>query len=99
MTRKTKLLLGFGLGFAVLIGLGFAFGGPKDESNAFSWDTVSKGDIRETIVASGEIQAMTKGSYLQLVERRADRFRLQHGQQQKSCHAAAHMNAHRFPSR
>ncbi len=60
MTRKTKLLLGFGLGFVVLIGLGFAFGGPKDESNAFSWDTVSKGDIRETIVASGEIQAMTK---------------------------------------
>lgn len=60
MTRKTKLLLGFGLGFIVLIGLGFAFGGPKDESNSFSWDTLAKGDIRETIVASGEIQSMLK---------------------------------------
>jgi HlyD family secretion protein len=60
MTKKTKLLAGFGLGFVILIGLGFAFGGPKDESNLFSWDKIGKGDIRETIVASGEIQAMTR---------------------------------------
>jgi len=60
MKRKTKLLLGLGLGFALLIGLGLAFGGPRDESSAFSWDPISRGDIRETIVASGEIQAMTR---------------------------------------
>ena len=59
-SRRAKILTGIGVGLAALIGVGVAFGGPRDDASAFSWDSISKGDIRETIVASGEIQAMTK---------------------------------------
>ena len=59
-SRKNKILLGIGLGLALLVGLGFAFGGSKEDPDAFSWDTLAKGDIRETISASGEIQAKTR---------------------------------------
>lgn len=58
-SRKAKLLIGMGLGLGVLVALGIAFR-PVDDSERFSWDSVSRGDIRETIVASGEVQAMTK---------------------------------------
>lgn len=59
-SRKTKLLLGGGAALLVLIVLGVAFGGAKDEDSAFSWDAISRGDIRETITASGEIRAKTQ---------------------------------------
>jgi HlyD family secretion protein len=59
ISRKAKLILGMGIGLAVLVGLGIAFR-PTDDSERFSWDAVNRGDIRETIIASGEIQAMTK---------------------------------------
>jgi len=59
-TRKTKLFLGAGSALIVLIALGVALGGGRDESDAFSWDRITRGDIRETITASGEIQARTK---------------------------------------
>jgi HlyD family secretion protein len=59
-SRKTKLLLGGGAALLVLIILGVAFGGAKDEDSAFSWDAISRGDIRETITASGEIRAKTQ---------------------------------------
>jgi HlyD family secretion protein len=49
-----------GLGLALLVVLGVAFGGSRDEDSAFSWDAVSRGDIRETISASGEIRAKTQ---------------------------------------
>lgn len=60
MTRRAKLFFGISLGMALLLILGIAFGGSKEDADAFSWDKVSKGDIRETISASGEIQAKTR---------------------------------------
>jgi HlyD family secretion protein len=59
-SRNTKLLLGGAAALVVLIILGIAFGGARDEDSAFSWDTVGRGDIRETISASGEIRAKTQ---------------------------------------
>ena len=56
-TRKTKIFIGVGSALALLIALGAAFGGGHDESDAYSWDRITRGDIRETITASGEIQA------------------------------------------
>ncbi|MCM2249460.1 MAG: efflux RND transporter periplasmic adaptor subunit [Geothrix sp.] len=60
MKRNTKFVLFGGLGLTLLIILGVAFGGAKDEDSAFSWDAISRGDIRETITASGEIRAKTQ---------------------------------------
>lgn len=60
MTKRTKLLLGLGSGLVLILVLALAFGGKKDESDTYSWDRITKGDIRETITASGEIQAMVK---------------------------------------
>ena len=59
-TRRTKFLLGGGASVVLLIALGMAFGGGGDESDSYSWDRITRGDIRETITASGEIQARTK---------------------------------------
>lgn len=56
---NTKALLG-GAALVILIVLGVAFGGAKDEDSSFSWDAVARGDIRETIAASGEIRAKTQ---------------------------------------
>jgi HlyD family secretion protein len=36
------------------------FGTAGDDADAFSWDPVSRGELRETIQASGEIQAKTR---------------------------------------
>jgi len=58
--RNTKLALGGTAVLVILMGLGIAFGGAKDEEGAFSWDAVARGDIRETIQASGEIRAKTQ---------------------------------------
>lgn len=60
MTRKTKLFVGIGLGMGLLLVLGLFLGGNKEDPDAYSWDRISKGDIRETISASGEIQAKTR---------------------------------------
>lgn len=60
MTRRAKLLLGLGGGLVLLIALAAAFRGPGDESALLAWDTVTQGDLRETITASGEIQSRTK---------------------------------------
>ena len=60
MRTKTKLLITAAGALVLLAALGIYFGNSGDESNAFSWDTLSKGDIRETIVASGEVQSMLK---------------------------------------
>lgn len=59
-SRKTKLFIGGAVALVVLIALGVAFGGARDEDSAFSWDTLGRGDIRETISASGEIRAKTQ---------------------------------------
>jgi len=59
-SRNTKLLLGGAAALVVLIVLGIAFGGARDEDSAYSWDAIGRGDIRETISASGEIRAKTQ---------------------------------------
>jgi HlyD family secretion protein len=59
-SRNTKLLLGGAAALVVLIVLGIAVGGARDEDSAFSWDAIGRGDIRETISASGEIRAKTQ---------------------------------------
>ncbi|HJV88976.1 MAG TPA: efflux RND transporter periplasmic adaptor subunit [Holophagaceae bacterium] len=55
--QKKHLLLGGGALLAVLVIAGLLTGGPRDESDRFSWDRVLRGDIRETLTASGEIRA------------------------------------------
>lgn len=60
MTRRTKILIAIGAGLAVLVALSLAFGGKGDEASRYSWDRITRGDIRETITASGEIQSKTK---------------------------------------
>ncbi|MDE3245913.1 MAG: biotin/lipoyl-binding protein, partial [Acidobacteriota bacterium] len=59
-SRKQKILLVAGVALVALVGLGMAFGSNKEDPDAYSWDLISKGDIRETIQASGEIQAKTR---------------------------------------
>lgn len=59
-SRNQKILLVAGVALVALVGLGIAFGGNKEDPDAYSWDLISKGDIRETIQASGEIQAKTR---------------------------------------
>ena len=59
-SRNTKLFAGGAILLVALLGLGLTFGGAKDEDSAFSWDAVGRGDIRETISASGEIRAKTQ---------------------------------------
>lgn len=60
MTKRTKFLTGGGVVLLLAIISALVFGGPKDDSAKFSWDAVSRGDIRETIAASGEIRAKTQ---------------------------------------
>lgn len=59
-SKKTKLIFGGAGALVLLIVFGLAFGGARDEDSSFSWDAVAKGDIRETISASGEIRAKTQ---------------------------------------
>lgn len=59
-SRNTKLTLGGAAVLLTLLILGIAFGGAKDEDSAYSWDAIGRGDIRETIQASGEIRAKTQ---------------------------------------
>ena len=60
MTRRTKSFLALGGAIALLVVLALVFSGGRDDSSLFAWDTITRGDIRETITASGEIQARTK---------------------------------------
>ena len=60
MEKKRKIVFGIGGGLLALILVGALFGNRKDDADTFAWDQVSRGDLRETIGASGEIQARTK---------------------------------------
>lgn len=60
MNRNTKLFLGGGAALVILIVLGVVFGRAGEDDSAYSFDTVGRGDIRETIQASGEIRAKTQ---------------------------------------
>ncbi|HJV21441.1 MAG TPA: efflux RND transporter periplasmic adaptor subunit [Holophagaceae bacterium] len=55
--QKKHMILGGGGLLAVLVVAGLLSGGPRDESDRYSWDKVLRGDIRETLTASGEIRA------------------------------------------
>lgn len=56
---RKGLLIGGGIA-VVVVALAAVMGGRKDTSDQFTWDAVGRGEIRETIGASGEIQASTK---------------------------------------
>jgi HlyD family secretion protein len=60
MKRKTKIQLGIIVACAAMLSLGLVFASDGNEEETFTWDTVSRGDLRETIQASGEIQAKTR---------------------------------------
>jgi HlyD family secretion protein len=55
--KKSHVLLGGGGLLLVLVVAGLLAGGPRDESDRFTWDKVLRGDLRETLTASGEIRA------------------------------------------
>ncbi|HET8901633.1 MAG TPA: efflux RND transporter periplasmic adaptor subunit [Holophagaceae bacterium] len=60
MNRQRKVLFAIIGGVIVIASLAAIFGRGGDDSDKFSWDTISKGNIREVISASGEIQAKTR---------------------------------------
>lgn len=60
MKAKHKILLAVLLACGSLLTLGLVFGKGGDDADGLSWDVVSRGDVRETVQASGEIQARTR---------------------------------------
>ncbi len=60
MRTPTKIKGAIVLGCAGLLSLGLTFGKTGNEADALSWDSVGRGEVRETIQASGEIQAGTR---------------------------------------
>lgn len=60
MTRKHKVQVGIPLGCALILTLGLVYGNGGDDGESYSWDVVSRGEVRETVQASGEIQAKTR---------------------------------------
>ncbi len=60
MKKRSRILWIAGLAAAALVGAWVAVRWFRESPDAFSWDTVDRGEIRETINASGEIQAKTR---------------------------------------
>jgi len=60
MQKKTKILLGISALVVALMVIARIAGGSGDDADTFTWDSIGRGDIRETISASGEIQAKVK---------------------------------------
>lgn len=60
MRKRTKIQMAIVLGCAVMLSLGLTFGKTGSEADALNWDVVDRGEVRETIQASGEIQARTR---------------------------------------
>lgn len=48
------------IGCLVLLSMGLTFGKTGNEADALQWDAIGRGEVRETIQASGEIQAGTR---------------------------------------
>lgn len=60
MLTKTKIQGAIVLGCVGLLSLGLTFGKTGNEADTLSWDLSDRGEVRETIQASGEIQAKTR---------------------------------------
>jgi HlyD family secretion protein len=60
MRTRTKIQMAIVLGCVVMLSLGLTFGKTGSEADALNWDVVDRGEVRETIQASGEIQARTR---------------------------------------
>ena len=60
MTTKKKVLGGIGLVCVLFLTVGLVFDRSATDPESFTWDVVSRGDLRETIQASGEIEAKTR---------------------------------------
>jgi HlyD family secretion protein len=58
--QKKKIVTGCLVAFLAVLVIVIAVLAHSDNSAPFNWDTVSRGDIRETITASGEFQAKVK---------------------------------------
>lgn len=59
ISRSSAILIVLVLGCSALVGFGVTYN-RVDEADLFSWDVISRGELRETIQASGEIQAKTR---------------------------------------
>lgn len=57
MKRRTKVFLGLGLAIAAVVAAIAISRVFRESPDAFTWDAVTKGEVRETISASGEIKA------------------------------------------
>lgn len=57
MKRRTKIFLGLGMAVAAVVGAIAISRYVRESPDALTWDTVTKGEVRETISASGEIKA------------------------------------------
>lgn len=60
MKKRSRILWAVGSVMAVLGVAWLVYHTFREAPDAFSWDTVTRGEIRETISASGEIQAKTR---------------------------------------
>ena len=60
MSRKRKIQLGLLILCGSLLSLGLIFGKGSDDGELYTWDVATRGPLRETIQASGEIQARTR---------------------------------------
>jgi len=60
MQKRAKILWVLGLVVALLLGAWGTYRLLRESPDAYSWDTVTRGELRETISASGEIQARTR---------------------------------------
>jgi HlyD family secretion protein len=60
MNKKKKIWSLLGLSCSVILILGFTFGRNGDNAEDYTWDAVSRGEVRETLQASGECQARAR---------------------------------------
>ncbi|HNX31063.1 MAG TPA: efflux RND transporter periplasmic adaptor subunit [Holophaga sp.] len=60
MKKRSRILWIAGLALVALAGAWAAVSHFRESPDAFSWDLVDRGEIRETLSASGEIQARTR---------------------------------------
>lgn len=60
-TKRKKITI-TSVTLLILLILGYFLSGPKDDSQNYSWDLVSQGEVRETITASGQVRAQRQSN-------------------------------------